>query len=186
MRKAALMASLLVLSGCSGFDKWLTDTATLPGENPNAPHGDSETIRRVRGYGYAETPLLPESGNIWPGAPKPLPSLSDVAAERDAVPGSGPRGELPDGGNLSMGEDTDNSFSGAGLPSQEPDVAQKFGAGKSANSTIEIPNGDGTTTIIHPDGSISTVKSSTVHPAGAKNSNGKSAAGADTPAAPAH
>lgn len=175
MRKAALVASLLVLSGCSGFDKWVGDTATWPGENPNAPHGDSETMRRVRGYAYAETPLLPESGNIWPGAPKPLPSLSDVAAERDSTLGTGPKGELPDGGNLSIGDDMNNSFSGSGLPSQEPDAAEKFGAGKSGNSTIEIPNGDGTTTIIHPDGSISTVKSSASHRSGTNDSTSKAA-----------
>ena len=177
MRKAALVASLLVLSGCSGFDKWLTDTATLPGENPNSPTGDSETVRRVKGYGTAETPILPESGNIWPGAPKPLPSLSDVAAERDDAIGKA-AGDLPDGGKLSIGEDANDSFSGAGagggvsLPSVEPDVASKYGAGKNSNSTIEIPNGDGTTTLIHPDGSISTVKSSTVHHVAAAGKNG--------------
>lgn len=169
MRRAALVATLLVLSGCSGFDKWLTDTATLPGENPNTPAGTSETIRRVRGQSFAEAPILPDGGNIWPGAPKPLPSLSDVASDHDTVAGmDGQKGELPDGGHLSLGEDVDDSFSGKGatasLPSVEPDVAGKYGAGaKSPNSTIEIPNGDGTTTVIHPDGSISTVKSSTLH-----------------------
>lgn len=169
------MASLLVLSGCSGFDKWLDDTVTLPGENPNAPGGSSETMRRVRGYGYAETPILPESGNIWPGAPKPLPSLSDVAADHDAAygPGGGARTELPDGGKLSIGEDVkgQDSFSGAGLPSQEPDVAGKYGGTQPASSTIEIPNGDGTTTLIHPDGSISTVKTP-AHGATAPAKNG--------------
>ncbi|GBR11602.1 hypothetical protein AOE01nite_08400 [Acetobacter oeni] len=90
--------------------------------------------------------------------------------------GAGPKGELPDGGNLSIGDDTNNGFSGSGLPSQEPDVAEKFGAGKSSNSTIEIPNGDGTTTIIHPDGSISTVKSSATHHTDATSATDKSAA----------
>lgn len=183
MRKAALVASLMVLSGCSGFDKWLGDTATLPGENPNAPHGDSETIRRVRGYSYAGTPLLPQGGNIWPGAPKPLPSLSDVASDHDSLMPSGQKGELPDGGNLSVGEDVDNSFAGAGLPSQEPDVAEKYGAGKGAGAAIEIPNGDGTTTIIHPDGTISTVKTSSLHKAA--GAAAAKAAPAKT-AAPAH
>lgn len=167
MRKAALVASLLVLSGCSGFDKWLTDTATLPGANPNEPHGESETLRRVRGYATTETPLLPEAGNIWPGAPKPLPSLSDVASDHDAQTAGGVGGDLPDGGKLSIGEDFQDSFSGAGksaaLPSVEPDVASKYGGGKSASSTIEIPNGDGTTTLINPDGSIRTVKTSSLH-----------------------
>lgn len=166
MRKAALVASLLVLSGCSGFDKWLTDTATLPGENPNMPRGESETLRRVRGYSSVETPILPQAGDIWPGAPKPLPSLSDVAAEKDNLPGVS--ADLPDGGKLTIGEDADDSFSGAGarLPSVEPDVASKYGAGKAPASTLEIPNGDGTTTVIRPDGSISTVKTSTLHHGG--------------------
>ncbi|NHN92789.1 hypothetical protein [Acetobacter sicerae] len=191
MRKAALVASLLVLSGCSGFDKWLTDTATLPGANPNEPHGESETLRRVRGYATTETPLLPEAGNIWPGAPKPLPSLSDVASDHDSQVG-GAAGDLPDGGKLSIGEDFQDSFSGAGtsaaLPSVEPDVASKFGGGKAASSTIEIPNGDGTTTLIHPDGSIKTVKTSSLPHGGAapahsaKDATGKAAAAPPGPA----
>ncbi|MFT8895697.1 MAG: hypothetical protein ABF968_01910 [Acetobacter sp.] len=187
MRKAALVASLLVLSGCSGFDKWLTDTATLPGANPNAPSGESETLRRVRGYATTETPLLPEAGNIWPGAPKPLPSLSDVASDHDSQVG-GAAGDLPDGGKLSIGEDFQDSFSGAGtaaaLPSVEPDVASKFGGGKTASSTIEIPNGDGTTTLIHPDGSIKTVQTSSLHHGDAAAGGAKNGGAGKAPAHP--
>ncbi|NHN87353.1 hypothetical protein [Acetobacter conturbans] len=189
MRKAALVASLLVLSGCSGFDKWLTDTATLPGANPNLPGGESETLRRVKGYAASETPILPESGNIWPGAPRPLPSLSDVASDHDTILGSS-KSDLPDGGKLAIGEDVDDSFSGAGakaaLPSVEPDVAEKYGAGKMNTSTIEIPNGDGTTTLIHPDGSISTVRSSTLHHATAPAKNAKAVGAKSLPSADAH
>lgn len=181
MRNAALVGLLLLLSGCSGFGEWLSDTATLPGANPNAPHGDSETMRRVRGYSTAETPMLPQNGNIWPGAPEPLPSLSDVASERSSVlPGH----DLHDGGDMAIGDDVPDasaSFSGAGLPSSEPDVAAKYGAGKASGSNIEIPNGDGTTTVIHPDGSIATLKNGDVH----KDKAGTPAKAAGSTAAPA-
>ncbi|MBS1102063.1 hypothetical protein JK202_03385 [Gluconobacter sp. Dm-62] len=79
MRKAALLALPLALSGCSGMGKYIRDTMVWTAlDNPNGPHGDSENIHRARGEKFAETPIFPESGNIWPGAPQPLPTLKDV------------------------------------------------------------------------------------------------------------
>lgn len=166
MRKAALVGLCLVLSGCSGFGKFVSDTATLPGENPNAPSGDNLNMRRVHGYSTAETPLLPAGGDIWPGPPAPLPTLEDVEKDRagtilGGVPNSGDK-QLQDGGEMSVGEpdgmpDTSQSITGK-LPDAEPDAAAKYGAQRGSASTIEIPNGDGTVTLIHPDGSVTTTQ----------------------------
>ncbi|AQT04101.1 hypothetical protein JK169_02590 [Acetobacter persici] len=166
MRKSALVGICLVLSGCSGFGKFVTDTATLPGANPNAPGGENLNMRRVRGYSTAETPLLPAGGNIWPGPPAPLPTLEDVEKDRiGTILGGASNGggsQLPDGGEMSVGEpdgqpDTSQSVTGK-LPDAEPDAASKYGVQRGSASTIEIPNGDGTVTLIHPDGSVTTTQ----------------------------
>lgn len=84
-RHAALMATVLLLSGCSGFDRFLDDTVRLPGsENPEAPQGNSENMMRVRGEMVASTPILPQGENIWPSRPPALPTLSDVANDEEA------------------------------------------------------------------------------------------------------
>nr|WP_298794931.1 hypothetical protein [uncultured Acetobacter sp.] len=168
MRKAALVGLCLVVSGCSGFGKFVSDTATLPGANPNAPSGDNLNMRRVRGYSTAETPLLPSGGDIWPGPPAPLPTLEDVEKDRSGtVLGGAPSvngPQLQDGGEMKVGEpeglpaeDTSQSITGK-LPDAEPDAASRFGAQRGSASTIEIPNGDGTVTLIHPDGSVTTTQ----------------------------
>ncbi|GAN68510.1 hypothetical protein [Acetobacter orleanensis] len=166
MRKAALVGFCLVLSGCSGFGKFVGDTATLPGANPNAPSGEDLNMRRVNGYSTAETPLLPAGGDIWPGPPAPLPTLEDVEKDRagtilGGVPNSGST-QLPDGGEMSVGEpeglsDKSHSITGK-LPDAEPDAASQYGVQRGSASTIEIPNGDGTVTLIHPDGSVTTTQ----------------------------
>ncbi|GBR26205.1 hypothetical protein AA0473_1083 [Acetobacter orleanensis NRIC 0473] len=142
------------------------DTATLPGANPNAPSGEDLNMRRVNGYSTAETPLLPAGGDIWPGPPAPLPTLEDVEKDRagtilGGVPNSGST-QLPDGGEMSVGEpeglsDKSHSITGK-LPDAEPDAASQYGVQRGSASTIEIPNGDGTVTLIHPDGSVTTTQ----------------------------
>lgn len=81
---AALMATVLLLSGCSGFDRFLDDTVQLPGSNPEAPKGDSENMMRVRGDNVASIPILPQGENIWPSRPPVLPTLSDVANDEQS------------------------------------------------------------------------------------------------------
>lgn len=79
MRKAALLGVCVMMSGCAGFEKVMSDTISLPGENPNAPAGSDLNMRRVQGQATKEVPILPQGGNIWPGPPDPLPTLEDVA-----------------------------------------------------------------------------------------------------------
>lgn len=178
MRKAALLAIPLFLSGCSGFGKSIQDMATLPGANPNMPDGQSENLEKVKGHAYLAMPILPESGNIWPGAPQPLPTLRDVEASpnglRDAMSdtnsyfGSMTKGldasgtQLGDGGSLAIGEHDGvvNGVRGAMRPSLSSSVednAHKF-ISPSRSGTIVIPNGDGTSTQIDPDGTVRVTK----------------------------
>ncbi|GAA08403.1 hypothetical protein ACLEIY_07735 [Acetobacter tropicalis] len=174
MRKAALLGACLVLSGCSGFGKYISDTATLPGENPNSPAGEDLNMRRVHGYSTAATPILPQGGDIWPGPPAPLPTLEDVEKDRIGTVlggGAGESGpELQDGGEMSVSgsENATPAKEPHGkLPEAEPDAADKYGVQRGTASTIEIPNGDGTVTLIHPDGSVSTVQARKTTPSAA-------------------
>lgn len=168
MRKAALMGMCVVLSGCTGFDKFISDTATLPGENPNAPAGQSLNMRRVQGLSAAEQPILPENGNIWPGPPEPLPTLEDAERERDGLPISDTRPTtgplLHDGEEMSLGE-KESIRKGAPLadaPVLQPSPVETTKGATTprlrAAAPIVIPNGDGTMTVINPDGTASTVR----------------------------
>ncbi len=165
-----MMTVLLLLGGCSGLGKFFSDTITLPGMNPNLPFGLSENTDRARGEVPEEAPILPESGNIWPGPPKPLPTLSDVSR----LQGGGLSGDLKggdtmhDGGSMSMGEHDSiahgvtgaDSFSGGGLDVPPPDASSRQRTKPQAGQggSITIPNGDGTSTVIEPDGTVKTVK----------------------------
>ena len=199
MRRSALLGTLLLLSGCSGLGHFFQDTVRIPGQNPNATTGVSENLLRSRGQSPAEDAILPQNGNVWPGPPQPLPSLSDVSRNGgqnagDLLGGTG-GGTMPRGGSMSLGEQSqihggaptnESGFSGGSLSESVPDPAAKFraqhpqtpsgsnagGAGGSgggaggggtggstgAGSDIVIPNGDGTSTVISPDGTVKTVK----------------------------
>lgn len=193
MRRSALLGTLLLLSGCSGLGHFFQDTVSVPGQNPNATTGVSENLLRSRGEKPPEDVILPQNGNVWPGPPQPLPTLSDVSRNGgqnagDLLGGTG-GGTMPRGGSMSLGEQsqihggapTDESgFSGGSLSDSVPDPAVRFRAqhpqvpvggsgsansgsgnasgGGGAGSDIVIPNGDGTSTVISPDGTVKTVK----------------------------
>ncbi|MCQ8240209.1 hypothetical protein [Rhizosaccharibacter radicis] len=184
VRPAIFMLPVVVsLGGCSGLGKFFGDTATLPGWNPNHVEGVSENLRRARGQTPAEVPIEPEDGNMWPGPPQPLPTLADVAkrtglGDNGAGNPLGGPAALRSGGSMSMGEQNaisggvpvDSGFGGgvglgggagggAGvLHDSVPDASAKFRS-TDKGSDIVIPNGDGTSTVISPDGSVKTVKS---------------------------
>lgn len=84
MRRFALLAFPLLLSACGlagdptdGFGGFIADTH-MYSSNPNAPSAQSENEKRVRGEQVAVAPLLPETGDVWPGPPPPIPTLQDV------------------------------------------------------------------------------------------------------------
>jgi hypothetical protein len=172
MMRATAVWSLLALpllvaqAGCAGFGKLMADDATLPGANPNMPAGDAENLRRARGEAAIDPPILPQGGNVWPGPPPPLPSLGDASRERlgpnDGLPADATGPNLPEGGTLSAGEQAEirggvPGVSDAGAPSVAHDESARYRSGQAA-STIVIPNGDGSSTVITPDGTVKTVK----------------------------
>jgi len=186
MRRSALFGTMffpavLLLGGCSGLGKFFSDTITLPGMNPNLPFGVSENADRARGQRPDTSPILPESGNVWPGPPQPLPTLNEVSHEQSSdLSGKmqnlggplrhGGGQSFNDGGSMSMGESESitkgamsgaDSFSGSGsLHDTVPDASSKFQVKTTheKDGSIVIPNGDGTNTVIGADGTVKTVK----------------------------
>ncbi len=143
MRRSAIVLPLL-LAGC-GFDDFFHNTHTLRA-TPNAPLGESETMLNARGVITEEAPLQPEPGNIWPGPIKPIPTLSEL-------------------------EQQENEGMKKLRPMETPPV--KGAPPPSAGQPVVIPNGDGSSTVIMPDGTIRTIPS----PSSAKPSQGNAAAG---------
>ncbi len=180
MRRWGLLGIGLLVGGCSGLGHFFQDTATLPGQNPNATTGSSENLLRSRGEDPAAAPIVAEPGNVWPGPPQPLPTLGDVSRDGGQLSGGlgggqGGAGTLKSGGSISAGEQQaiqngapldDSGFSGGGgggggLAASIPDPAKSFRQqhpASGSNGDIVIPNGDGTSTVISPDGSVKTVK----------------------------
>lgn len=93
MRRIASFVLLLALGGC-GYHTWWNPPFTA-GNMPNAPAGNSETMRRVMGEPVHVTPLTPQAGDVWPGPLPPTPTLQDLEKQsslqplpEQAVPGS--------------------------------------------------------------------------------------------------
>ncbi len=126
------------LVGAGGF---IADTHTYH-RGPNRPVGDSDNMRRVAGQDMASDPLLPEEGNIWPG---PIPAdktLADIEKQNAAE-------VLKSGEQLNLGN---GGLSGGGAPSRTPATPSV-----TSFKPILVPNGNGTSMLIGPDGSVKTV-----------------------------
>jgi hypothetical protein len=179
MRRPLLLSLTIalpcVLSGCTGMGVFFDHTFSSFDENPNTPAGNSETLQRIRGETVEIPPLLPEQGNVWPGPTPPDPTLQDIEAQQNSgappapVTGGGtdhqqPRPVPPPG--------TPPSGSGAPTGPQGSTVltprgnSQDVGGGRSyrqlqsptpGTNGILVPNGNGTSTLISPDGSVQTV-----------------------------
>ena len=187
MRRLALLCCVFttstLLAGCTGMGVFLDHTHnTWFGQNPNAPAGNSEMFMRLRGEPLAITPLQPENGNVWPGPQKPDPTLQELEQQQNggsAAPAVGggvvghqqprpagnpddqpngatpvvrPRGSAP--AAQSQNGTTVDTTGGTNLPGYR-------GLQPPANSGkgILVPNGNGTSTLISPDGSVTTVPS---------------------------
>jgi hypothetical protein len=86
MRHIALI-SLVLLAGCdyagnpgAGFGGFIGDTVSFH-TDPNRPVIDSPNMQRVMGRQVDTAPLLPESGNVWPGPLPPAKTMSDLQRE---------------------------------------------------------------------------------------------------------
>lgn len=138
MRRAALLGFLLLLSGCTGFGNFLTNVHTIR-RDVNTPVGNSETLDRVRADPVPIAPLRPEQGNVWPGPIKPQPTLMDMEKEMSSAPATAP------------------FAGGAGDPASMAPLPALPDHGGQGHDGIRIPNGDGTDTLIRPNGSVTTV-----------------------------
>lgn len=184
MRRSLLLgftaAVPTLLAGCTGTGLFFDHTFQWFGNNPNAPAGNSQTFQRIRGEPVTIEPILPDAGNVWPGPQPPDPTLDQLARDQAAatqrgapptppatgatVPRPGPQGPVasPPRGPVASGPQ--------GLIVQTPsgpsvDVGgggtgrgyRQLQSPTPAGSGILVPNGNGTSTLINPDGSIQTV-----------------------------
>lgn len=172
------------LAGCTGTGVFLDHSFTWFGENPNTPAGNSEMFQRLRGERFEVSPLLPEAGNIWPGPQKPDPTLQELQAQQNgAGPASvgggtdhqqprpaGPQGPAPavvkPGPTPGLvapqkqapGGGVVDTTGGRNLPDyRRLQPSSSAPAAPQAGKGILVPNGNGTSTLIGPDGSVSTV-----------------------------
>jgi hypothetical protein len=180
---SALLLSAPLLSACSGSGFWRyeEDTFTLPGENPNRPVGASENFQRARHGTVTEpAPLLTEAGDIWPGPPQPVPTLKDLQKQQTseinnangggtASTGLAPLPTLPSlpGYEISPQEpgtpNPPNVFPGSVVPTHggripiQGDQGYKAPPSSAAGGNIVVPNGNGTSTVISPNGTVTTI-----------------------------
>ena len=197
MRRSALLASIVLLQGCTGFGEFIDHTFTGPDRNPNIPMADSENIRRALGAPTDVQPLQPEPGNVWPGPQAPEPTLTDLQSQPEGtrgfqpttVPGAEPglpagRQPRPTGSSTPPGSNQPGATPPSAvnppprLPSSTPGpgpqgtvVQTPRGPAVDAGGTsgyrqlttpggpgaIMVPNGNGTSTIINPNGTVQTV-----------------------------
>lgn len=175
---APLLMAPLLLAGCTGFRTFLDNTHGTAA-HVNAPVGNSEAMRTVNGVrGTSEQlPLPADSGNIWPGAlPKiatledlqrtapptlegvtapplaNLPGLSIPTIPHHLQPRPGEDGTVLNGPLASPGAAITLPRDTGVLPRALPPSRVPVSPG----STV-VPNGDGTSTVIAPNGTITTI-----------------------------
>jgi hypothetical protein len=176
MRRSALLCCAIaasgLLAGCTGTGVFLDHTFSYFGSNPNAPAGNSEMFQRLRGEPVDIAPLVPEGGNVWPGPQKPDPTLQEIEQEQQA-PGAGATvgpadrrqphsaGQAPTVVQPSLPPNLIAPQNGTSLDTtggqNVPGYRQLQPPAPSASKGILVPNGNGTSTLIAPDGSVSTV-----------------------------
>ncbi len=170
----------------AGFPHYLADTHGLAA-NPNSPQGKSETMQRVRGEAPTLPPLRTEPGNVWPAPVKAEPTLQyyerqmqdgtlpvqpgsasagsaapSVSATGPAIPLQMPPAPRPTtapppslGKVTSVNGDVTTPSGVAHLSTDANGVITYT----MSNGTkgIAVANGNGTLTLIGPDGSVQTV-----------------------------
>ena len=189
MRRLAMLGLTMLLPACQdhagnpfvGFGGFVGDTVSFH-TNPNLPPGDSPNMLRVKGRAVETEPLTPEAGNVWPGPVMPEPTLLDIEKgeglqPKSQVPGPhgsstppGPAGSLPPAPPA-------RSPPSPSLPPAPPPQTKFYptpsgpAPGTSMGNGVQtytdpkggigivVPNGNGTSTLIGPDGSVTTVPS---------------------------
>jgi hypothetical protein len=187
MRRIVFLGLLLALTGCGGpYTTW-HELPFSTGSNPNLPAGDSENMRRVMGDTANVEPLTTEPGDVWPGPIKPPPTLQDMENQNgqpteplppvgsSTPPPSNPLGypPLPSAAPSTIlpGQSTTTGRPSAMTPPTGQVYQTNRGPAVSTGGTsnyqtittpgggqsIVVPNGNGTSTIIHPNGTVETV-----------------------------
>jgi hypothetical protein len=177
MRLAAL-ASVLLLTGCSGSGFWAYErnTLTLPGANPHLPVSGAENFQLARGASVeTPEPQLTEAGDVWPGPPPPVPTLKDLQKQQmaeintsNASPGAGlaPLPKLPSLPGYEISEQEASrepppsalgSIPGRRGIAVPPSSSVVLGPNTTGSAPIVVPNGNGTSTVISPNGAVSTI-----------------------------
>jgi hypothetical protein len=183
MRRIALLGLTAFLSGC-GYQTWYNPPFT-GGTNPNAPTANSENTQRVLGRVANVTPINPEQGDIWPGPLPPSPTLGDLVSRGIYPPSmqqTPSRGSsTPPSGNQAVMPPVQtapplSSYAAPAAPPPGPTAGGKVlqtpsgpavttGGGPGYSTAIQpgggqsivVPNGNGTSTVIHADGRIETI-----------------------------
>ncbi len=163
-----------------GFGGFIADTHTI-NRGPNAPLIDSENVRRMRGLPLDAEPLVPQEGNVWPGPVKAQPTLTDILKETPQLP-PGTEMKLPAArgsaimpGQMAPMTPVTPDFSPTATPPAQPappvrtlqtpqgpaTVSGSTGVqtytGPNGTTGLVVPNGNGTSTLIAPDGTVQTV-----------------------------
>ena len=164
MKRIASLTLVLMLSAC-GYKTWW-NPPFVEGFNPNLPATDSENMRRVQGLEPSEPVLTTEAGDIWPGPLKPPPTLQDMEAGVTSQPeapklGSplSRRGQTSDSGAAGSagGQPASTNGSPASKPGGQSGSVGQGTANTPGGQSIVVPNGNGTSTVIHADGRVETV-----------------------------
>ena len=185
MRRIALLGLTVALGGC-GYNTWWNLPFTT-GNNPNRPVADSDNLRRSIGEDVPVQPLLTEPGDIWPGPPPPELTLEDIdrmpTPNSDEQPAPAPnpaRGSSvpPDQGAPVVSRPPPRPAAHTALvsPPSANQAGQSYrtqtgtvtttgggvgyqtGVTTGGASTVIVPNGNGTSTVIRADGSIETIQ----------------------------
>jgi hypothetical protein len=164
-----------------GFGGFIADTHTI-NRGPNSPVGDATNMMRVRGMSPETEPLVPEPGNVWPGPMAELPTLDDLMKETPQLPPGGemtlppalrgsstppPPPPLPIPARPNFGPTPTPPAQSAPqvrtLQTPNGPATTSGGSGvqtftdPKGGTGLLVPNGNGTSTLIAPDGTVTTV-----------------------------
>ncbi|MDE2005322.1 MAG: hypothetical protein KGI51_02045 [Rhodospirillales bacterium] len=172
MRPSALpflAGAILALAGCTQVH-----APFYAGHDPYAPSGDGETMRRVRGQTANEAPLQPAGGNVWPRPIQDQPTLETLEQEQLNLPGQPAPPPMPAQAAarpIGPGPAAVPAIPPVPRVAGTPPFTTPHGTavptgGTPAYRTVQmpdgttaivVPNGNGTSTIIRPDGTVETV-----------------------------
>ncbi len=180
MRHVSVVVSVMLLGGCagSGFGTYVHDTTRLPWHNPNQPQGSApnhEKVLAVKGA-LQPAPLVMAPAGAWPGPPKAIPSLQDLQRQQNDEMASGTyaphamSGDLPQLPGYAVTPPPEplvapkQSFPTGVVSGVEGKAVGSTGGaevtrsvpGPDAHGNIVVPNGDGSSTVIGRDGSVTT------------------------------